>query len=121
MKKILFVCLENTCRSAMAESIFKAITKGDKKIKCYSAGLEATEGQPMTENAVLALKQLGINPRKHKSKKLTREIMKGCIIYDLNKYVADPFGGDLSSYVHVAKLLYNWLTSLYNDLKEGRI
>ena len=51
MKKVLFVCAGNTCRSPVAQVIFNRIAE-DKKIEMLaeSAGLCA-EGEPASENS----------------------------------------------------------------------
>ena len=76
-KKIVFVCTGNTCRSPMAEFLFRYILSKKRKLSLYdvsSAGLSADEGSPITENAALALKKLGVSVRKkHFSKQLTEK------------------------------------------------
>lgn len=122
MKKILFVCTGNTCRSPMAEAIFNFEAK-EKNIDAValSAGIAAEPGSPVTENAVLATKELGIDISAHKSAQLTREmIAKYDKIYTMTAShasllrslfqndeekisvlgggIPDPFGGDLKVY-----------------------
>ena len=76
-KKIIFVCTGNTCRSPMAEYLFRYILGKKRKLSLYditSAGLCADEGAPMTDNAWEALTRLGVrSKRKHVAKQLTYE------------------------------------------------
>ena len=62
MKKILFVCTGNTCRSPMAEGIFNDICKKDSlPFVGESAGLSTITGLPVSANSVSVLKEKGID------------------------------------------------------------
>lgn len=58
MKKILFICTGNTCRSPMAEALLK---HKKKDIEVQSAGLFAFDGGRANEHAIQALKEKGIS------------------------------------------------------------
>jgi len=72
--RITFVCTGNTCRSAMAEKIFKEelARRGLKdKFAINSFGLRVREGDEINPKAVLALNNLGYKAGKHKAKPFT--------------------------------------------------
>ena len=63
-KKILFVCVENSCRSQMAEGIARHLGKGILEV--YSAG-----SKPKSEvdpNAIKVMQEIGIDISSYKSK-----------------------------------------------------
>ena len=95
MKKILFVCTGNTCRSPMAESILKHLIKEKnlKDIKVSSCGTNAQIGQPMSENAINALKNMNILPLKHKAKQFDEKMLENFnLILTMTKVHKDAIG-----------------------------
>jgi protein-tyrosine-phosphatase len=55
LKKVMFVCTANTCRSAMAEAILKKRLKeinAEDKIAVYSSGISAYTGDFPTDQAI---------------------------------------------------------------------
>jgi len=75
MKKILFVCTANICRSPMAQAIFDALAEDEGlPFRAESAGTAALEGTPIAPNAVAVLKEVGICPASHSARRV-REAM----------------------------------------------
>lgn len=73
MKKILFVCAGNTCRSPMAEYIMKNLAEKaglGEEIAVASAGCKADVGRDMTDSAKEVLEQHGIPLGTHRSRQL---------------------------------------------------
>jgi protein arginine phosphatase len=70
MKRILFVCTGNTCRSPMAEAILK--NKKIDGLEVKSAGIYADYGSEASVNAKKVLKDNNIT-HQHQSSRLTKE------------------------------------------------
>jgi protein-tyrosine-phosphatase len=66
MKKVLFVCIENSNRSQMAQAF--ATIHGGGKIKSYSAGSKPSG--KINPKAIAAMKELGYDLSTHSSKSL---------------------------------------------------
>ena len=83
VKRVLFVCTGNTCRSFMAEYIFKQILR-DKveegvleacSVSAVSAGLCASPGQKGSDTAIEVLRrEYGCDGSPHRARLLTREL-----------------------------------------------
>ncbi len=122
--KIMFVCTGNTCRSAMAEAIFKLMVEDE--IEVYSSGIAAENGRHPSENALNVCKSHGIDLSSHKAtcfKDSNIEDMDLILTFEMyqkyklhiyypdleiftikefiNEYpfdINDPFGGDYKVY-----------------------
>lgn len=71
MKKVMFLCTGNSCRSQMAEGFARELGKGG--IEPYSAGLTPAG---LNERAVQVMKEIGIDISKQKSKSIDEQLLK---------------------------------------------
>ncbi|MFO7152784.1 MAG: low molecular weight protein arginine phosphatase [Bacillota bacterium] len=98
MKRVLFVCTGNTCRSSMAEGLFRKMVKErgkEKEIEVDSCGIAAIAGMPATPQAVKVMKDIGVDISSHRAKNLSEELLKADLILTMTKshkdYIVDKF------------------------------
>jgi protein-tyrosine phosphatase len=78
VKKILFVCTGNTCRSVLAHYYASVLAAAEKlPLEFSSAGIAASEGIPQPEVVAALLKKEGVKDFKHLPVMLTPELTAG--------------------------------------------
>lgn len=130
--RLLFVCTGNTCRSPMAEGFVNDMSQRmGLDIAAVSAGVMTVDGLAASENAVLAMREYGIDISGHRSARIRKESLEaadmvltmsqshrdmllslgsdGKGIYTLKEFlgiaeldVMDPYGGDINIYKDTA-------------------
>ena len=129
MKRILFVCTGNTCRSPMAECMLREMLNQLQLSNGYqvlSAGTYALSGAPASMGAQRAMQRRGLSLASHKSRAVTAALLESCdLIIGLSQShiaqlrmmypdcpapmrafddppVSDPYGGDDAAYERAA-------------------
>lgn len=131
-RKLVFVCTGNTCRSPMAEAIFKNMER-ESEIKVISRGIIVLFDEPINPKAEIVLKNHDLELGSHRSKGLKesdidentlvltmtqdqkRKILQSyphaMNVYTIKEYagetgdVVDPYGGTLVDYEECYKEL----------------
>lgn len=123
MKKILFVCTGNSCRSVMAEWLFKkAVANRPGEFYVHSAGVSAMDGFSASDETILALREEGIDASGHQSKLLTREMIEEADeIYAMEKMHKDWILRIDPSARGKVKLITEAAENTHESLKEAGI
>ena len=75
-KHVLFVCTGNTCRSPLAEGLFRKATSGRKDFTVSSAGVAACKGVPASSETQNILKKRGAALVGFKSRPVSAAILQ---------------------------------------------
>lgn len=127
--EVLFVCVENACRSQMAEAFFNRISK---TARAGSAGTRpASAVNPL---AIRVMKEVGIDISKAKPKLLTLKILEGvdkvitmgCAVGDVcpgavveteDWKIEDPTGKSIEDFRRVRDTIRKKVRQLVAELK----
>lgn len=85
--KVIFVCIDNTCRSIMAEAVMNSVNR-KKKLQVLSRGLVVLFPEPMNPKAVAVLKGNQLEPSKESSEQLTLSDLEeeGTLVLTMTEY-----------------------------------
>ncbi len=139
MKKLLFICSGNTCRSPLAEGLFKNYLEQNNitDIEVSSAGLSVFPGDEVSINSALVAMQRGVNISLHRARKLNPQhiaetdlfvcmtashaevlsrVCDSSKIMTLN--IPDPYGRPIEAYEEYAKLLESQLPQILKRIQN---
>ena len=81
---ILIVCTANICRSPMAAALLQHFLAGQdeplKSLQVVSAGIAARQGDPISDNAAVAMKRVGLDLSQHSSQPVTQQLLDGALV-----------------------------------------
>lgn len=143
MKRILFVCAGNTCRSPMAEAVFNELAPQlPLDTAAASAGVAVYAPGAASPLAVQTMDSYGVDITNHTSRQLTAEIMdtadavycmtdsvlaavnamfpeySGVIALLDEDGIADPYGGTANDYDLAAMQIISAVKKLLLKMKE---
>jgi protein-tyrosine-phosphatase len=74
-KHVLFVCTGNTCRSPLAEGLFRLAVQGRSDFETKSAGVAASRGAPCNPETAALLKKRGAELEDFSSRMVSDEML----------------------------------------------
>ncbi|MBI3021580.1 MAG: low molecular weight protein arginine phosphatase [Candidatus Omnitrophica bacterium] len=92
VKRILFVCTGNSCRSVMAQGLMQHLLRqaGIDTVSVNSAGVFAIEGMSPTRETQAVLREVGVDCAGHRASPLTENLVHDADLI----FVMEPFQMD---------------------------
>ena len=142
MKKVLFLCSGNTCRSPMAACLFNHLCQSRKlPFAACSAGLYARQGSPASDGAFEAMKERGLSLLRHSAQSLSAALLQDASlvlamspqhaalcqerfpdsvapVHSFSPPINDPFCGSLETYRATADALESQIVRLIDKLAQ---
>ena len=140
MKKIMFICSGNTCRSPLAEGLFKKYLKENNitDIDVGSAGVGAFPGDGVSINSILVAGSRGVDISSHRARNINPEHILTTDLFfcmsDSHKQVlsrhcneekivvlnvADPYGRPIEAYEECAKQLESQFPAILESIQNA--
>lgn len=99
---VLFVCTGNICRSPMAEGLARGFALGRRpdlagRLSISSAGVAGLDGEPVTVEAVAAMRERGIDISAHRARSTSRALLERSdlvlVMEELQRRYLEPVAG----------------------------